>query len=55
MYIFELDPQYKMSHIQLYKVSAIMMVVMSFCFTATVMEIKLDYFFKDMPNWFLIG
>jgi hypothetical protein len=44
-----------MTHYQLYKTSAILFMINTFCFTATILEVKLVYIFKDQPNWFMIG
>lgn len=54
LYIFELDPQSKMTHHQLYKVGFILLFVWSACFSLSLMEVRLEYLFPRQPMWFML-
>ena len=54
MYIFELDPHYKMTHWQLYKVGIILFFVLSLCQCMHIMQIKIDTLFDPTPPWFML-
>ena len=47
LYIFQIDPHYKMTSWQLYKVSSILYFIFISCFTLNMLEIKMDYVFGD--------
>lgn len=51
LYIFELDPNSKMTSDQLFKVSAVLLFFWSLCFTMTMGEIKMEWIFHDYPAY----
>ena len=51
LYIFELDPNNKMTSDQLFKVSSILIFFWGLCFTLTVAEIRLEFIFHDFPAY----
>ena len=46
LYIFELDPRHKVTHIQLYRVSMVMLSFCMVCFLIQLMVCRLDYIFE---------
>ena len=55
LYIFELDPQAKMTHHQLYKVGTIFLFIWSTCFALSLIEIRLNYLFFHQPMWLMLA
>ena len=55
MFIFELDPNAKISHDQFYRVSATLLFVWSLCFCFTLMEFKLQWLFSGQPAYFMLA
>lgn len=55
LYIFELDPQQKMTHHQLYKVGFVLLFIWSTCFSLSLMQVKLVYMFYHSPMWLMVG
>ena len=53
LYIFQIDPHFKMSPWQLYKVSIILYFIVVTGYTLNMMEIKMDYVFKNDNNQFV--
>lgn len=51
LYIFELDPNYKMTSDQLFKVSSVLMFFWSICFAMTLAQIRLEWIFKHFPAY----
>lgn len=47
LYIFEFDPNYKMTPDQLLKVGTLLFFIWSACFTIAIMEIKIVYVFPN--------
>jgi len=54
MYIFELDPNYKMTHWQLYKIGLVLFFVLNFCVCLHLMQVKIDNVFNPSPPWFML-
>ena len=45
MFIFDLDPNYKVTHVQLFRVSMMLLTIWMFCFMAQVLICKLEFLF----------
>lgn len=45
LFIFECDPNYKLTHVQLWRLALIFIAIWLFCFMGHVMVVKLDYIF----------
>lgn len=54
LYIFELDPNRKMTNDQLYKTSCVLFFFWSTAFTLTLVQTDLAYVFGDSPPWCLM-
>lgn len=55
LYIFECDPNSKMTHHQLYKVGTLLLFLWSATFEISVMQVKLDVFLKDEPLYICVA
>lgn len=55
LYIFELDPQQKMTHHQFYKIGFVLLFIYCTCFAFSLMETKLVYIFFHQPMWLMVG
>ena len=49
LFIFELDPHYKVTHVQLFRVAMMLLTIFMLCFMGQIMVSKLEYLF-DPPN-----
>jgi phage shock protein PspC (stress-responsive transcriptional regulator) len=45
MFIFDLDPNYKVTHVQLFRVSMMLLTIWMLCFMAQVLICKLEFLF----------
>jgi hypothetical protein len=54
LYIFELDPHEKIMSEQFYRLGVILLFMWSSCFALSIMELRLDYLFKDAPAYFMV-
>jgi hypothetical protein len=54
LYIFELDPNAKMTHDQLYRVGTILFSLWSACFAISLMQIRLEWLFRGTAMWFML-
>lgn len=46
LFIFELDPHYKVTHVQLYRVAMMLLTIVMLCFMAQIFISKLDHIFN---------
>jgi hypothetical protein len=53
MYVFDLDPNYRMSHMTLYKVAAFFFAIWTTCFAMTIAEMRLLYLFHGAPAYLI--
>lgn len=49
LFIFELDPHFQVTHVQLYRVAMMLLTVFMICFMGEILVTKLNYIFPD-PN-----
>ena len=54
-FIFELDPQYKITHIQIFRYALFFTAIMLFCLHAQFSVIKLKYFFEQSLAFFTLA
>jgi len=55
LYIFELDPHYKMTHEQFFRTGTILFFIWASCFALSIMEVKLEYLFDGEPRIFIFA
>lgn len=55
IFIFELDPNYKVTYLQLIRITLIMLTVWSFCLVGHIAVVKLKYIFEDPAAGFALA
>lgn len=53
-YIFDLDPNYRLTYIQLARVTTVLFAIWFFCFTGNLIETHLNYLFDKPVSYFSI-
>jgi hypothetical protein len=55
MFIFELDPQYKITHVQLFRVATMLFAIWAFCLMCQTFIIKMNFLFEKAIAAFTLG
>lgn len=54
LFVFELDPQHKVTHTTMYRVSCLMLFIWTACMAFTLAELKLEFIFEHKPAIFMV-